>query len=386
MSLNDFPVDPAGRQPRGIIKISDSTVTGWIDFTVTNNSYSEADTFDVSFAATALPSSNDPAWFSQQGEIFVEILAGFPSDPDSPNASELTSLIYGRVDDIEFDPVRTIVKLTGRDLTGAFIDTKLTTQYQNKKASDIIQDIAGKHGIETNVKTTDAVVGSPALAKVGTYYLRDTVQLGTNNSEWDLISWLARESGLVAYVAEKTLNFVPDPRSGAEPYLIQWKQPDSAGGPPQANVIDVSFSRAITVAKGISVTARCASFLGPTLERSYPRSPRSIKPGQSSPYGPVQNYYFNLPPGKTAEQVEAFAEAKYREITSHAMKLTASMPADGILDVSTPIRVQGTGTDWDQTYFPRSIRRRLSMEGDGYVMEIEAQNTTPELEQAGSGG
>lgn len=377
-SLNGFPPKPAGRRPRGIVKIDGKAVPGWIEFTVTNNSYAEADTFEVTYAASALPKSNGADWFmGQAADLFVEIFAGLPSDPDSPNASELTSLIYGRVDDIEFDPVRTVVKLTGRDLTGAFIDAKLITQYVNQGVISIIQSLADSHQIEAFISPAP-----PQDLKVGTYYERDTVQLGTNNSEWDLICQLARENGLVTYVSGKTLNFVPDPRPSATPYLIQWKKPDSAGGPPQANVIDLEFSRSMTVAKGISVTVRSASFKDKPIVRSYPKNPRGIQPGKSSPYGALQPYYYNLPPGSTVQQVEAYAEGTFQQITSHAMKLRATLPADGVLSINMPIRVQGTGTPCDQIYFPRQIRRTLSMEEGGYMMEVEAQNTTPELAQA----
>lgn len=378
-SVNTFPVVAAGRRPRSIVKVSGTAVPGWIDCAVTNNAYAEADTFRVTFGISMLPASNNVAWFSQQTEIFVEILTGFPSNPNAPNAAELTSLIYGRVDDIELDPVQRALTLTGRDLTAVFIDTRLTTQYQNKTASQIVQAIAQKHGLAASVQTTHAIVGSPALAPVGTYYLRDNVRLQTSNSEWDLITWLARESGLVTFVQAQTLYFVADPRTSATPYLIQWQPPNSAGGSPQSNVQELSLSRSLTVAKGISVTVQCANFLGPTIVRSYPRAPRGIKAGGSSPFGPTQNYYFNLPPGKTAAQVEAYAEAKFNEISSHAMKLKATLPADGLISVSVPVKVQGTGTAFDQTYFPRAIVRRMDM-GGGYNMDIDAQNTTPELD------
>ncbi|MGH8218989.1 MAG: hypothetical protein ACREUT_10565, partial [Steroidobacteraceae bacterium] len=323
----------------------------------------------------------DLAWFAKQAELFLEVLAGFPADPGAPDASELTSLIYGRVDSIEPDFGQGLLTLPGRDLTAVFIDTKLTKQYSNQTASQIVSAIASAHGVSANVTTTRAIVGSPVFAQVGTYSLRSTVHLTTSNSEWDLIAWLARESGFVAYAQGKSLYFGPDPLPSATPYLITWQPAPSSGGPPSSNTEGLAFSRSLTVAKGIAVTAQSGSFMGPVITRSYPRPVRSIKPGQASPFGPTQGYLFTMPAGKNAQQVEAFAEAMYREIAAHAMKVHGELPGDTVLAKTMPIRVQGTGTAWDQLYYPRSIVRRMSME-EGFAMEFDAQNSTPELDQA----
>ena len=138
--LNTVPTVAAGRQPRAVVRVNGAPMPGWVSWEVTANTYYEADTFRVSFATSAMADQTAPAWgaldkslgrklkaadwFSQQAEIYVEILAGFPSNPADPSANELSSLIYGRVDDIEFDPVSTMLSLTGRDLTAVFIDTR----------------------------------------------------------------------------------------------------------------------------------------------------------------------------------------------------------------------------------------------------------------------
>src|SRR6185312_15026296 len=109
------------RHPRAIVKLSGTAVDGWISWEVTSNTFYEADTFRVSFAVSDLPPANDANWFSTQKELFVEIFAGFPSNPDKPDPSELKSLIYGRVDEMDFDPLQATINLTGRDLTAVFI-------------------------------------------------------------------------------------------------------------------------------------------------------------------------------------------------------------------------------------------------------------------------
>lgn len=117
MTINPQVAAPAARSPRAIVRVSGVPVDGWIEWEATNSTFFEADTFNVSFAVSRLPQAFDLNWFSQQNEIFIEILAGFPSNSARPTASELTSLVYGRIDDIELDASETILTLPGRDLT-----------------------------------------------------------------------------------------------------------------------------------------------------------------------------------------------------------------------------------------------------------------------------
>jgi hypothetical protein len=372
--LNTVPAVAVARQPRVIVRVAGTLLPAVVSWEVDNNDYYEADTFRVALAVSKLPTANDANWFSSQTEIFLEVLAGFPSNPNAPDASELTSLIYGRVDDIAYDPVATLIHLTGRDLTAVFIDNKLANQYQNQTASAAVEAIAGAHGIAMEVTETSTLIG--------TYFANEQVRIQANRSEWDFIAWLAREEGFVAYMQGQTLYFGEDPRIGADAYEIQWQPPGSSGGPPSANVTELSFSRSLTVAKGITVTVRSRSLISNTpVVQSYPIGAKTIKPGASSPFGSTQNYFFNARAGLTPVQAQQYAEARYNEIVSHAMKLSARLPADLILSVSTPISVSGTGTAFDQTYYPRSVKRSMSND-EGFVMQVEAQNTTPELEEA----
>lgn len=360
-------------QIRAGISGSPVSLTAYLNWSVTNNSYYEADTFHVELAVSALPDDNDKLWFSQATELFVEIFAGIPADPTAPTVGELDSLIFGRVDDIEYDIVGTTMSLTGRDLTGVFIDSKIADEYVNQTSSQIASSLAGKHGITANVSATKT--------KVGTYYQIDQTLMQANRSEWDLLCYLARHEGFVVFVQAQTLYFAEDPRTGSDSYVIQWQQPQD-GGPPSANAVSLSFSRNMTVAKGISVTVRSTSLTGNSpIVQSYPTGPKQIAAGKASPYGGAQAYYFNLAPGHTAIDCEQYAQKMYQQIASHAMKVKGELHADNILSVQVPMKVTGTGTDWDQDYFVMSVVRTMSME-DGYSMSFEAQNTTADLAAA----
>ena len=126
----------------------------------------------------------------------------------------------------------------------------------------------------------------------------------------------------------------------------------------------------------MSVTARSPNLVtGHAVSQSYPTTPKEIGAGKSSPFGPAQNYFFTMAAGKTPTEVAIFAQKTYEDIISHEMKMTAYLPADDLLTISTPVMVQGTGTAWDQLYFPRLITRELSTDA-GYRMTVQAQNTS----------
>jgi len=377
----------AARRPRAIVRVNGTPIAqaipasenavvlpGWIAWSVVNNSYYEADTFRLSFATSPLPQANDASWFMTQREVYVEIFAGFPADPTNPQVAELQSLIYGRVDDVHYDPVQRTIELTGRDLTAAFIDTKITSQWTNQTASSIAQSLAAAHGLSSVVQ--------PTFTKVGTYYQIDQVHLQANKSEWDLLAYLARQEGFVCYVQGQQLFFQPDPTNQSDPYQIQWQAPASRSGVPVANAVELSFSRSMTIAKGITVEVRSASSKNKTpVVQSYPSAPRGIQPGKSSPFGSVQAYFGTLPRDSSPAQVQKAAKEMYDEIVAHEMKVTARLAGDNLLTIQTPIRVTGTGTAFDQTYFPREITRMMSLD-EGYEMTVEAQNVNPDTAPA----
>ncbi|MFD2271422.1 hypothetical protein ACFS07_10480 [Undibacterium arcticum] len=202
------------RQPRGVVKVNDLRMDGWIRWEVDNNTYYEADTFRVTFALSALPVAYGDAWWASQQEIFIEIFAGFPVDAENYSATELQSLTYGRVDDVTFDPVARTLQVSGRDLTAMLIDAKTSETFQNLTASQIATQIAQRHGLTTTYVTATS-------KRSGKYYQIDQVRVNQQRSEWDLLTALAGEEEFAVYVKRKDLHFEPAVAPGANPYSTE---------------------------------------------------------------------------------------------------------------------------------------------------------------------
>jgi hypothetical protein len=93
------------------------------------------------------------------------------------------------------------------------------------------------------------------------------------------------------------------------------------------------------------------------------------------PFGQPQVYSYTIP-GLTKQEALVKAQALLSEISKHEMRLEAHLPADNILTAQTLVTVQGTGTPFDQVYFPDSVIR--SMDDGGYRMQLAAKNHSPE--------
>jgi phage protein D len=367
--LNTLPVVPNARQPRGAVKLNGEVIPGWVSWEVDNNAYRSADTFRVVFVISMLPATRDAAWFAAQSSMMVEILAGFPADPAHFTPSELDSLLYGQTDEVLFDPVKGTIELSGRDLTAALIDTKTSEHFANQTASQIATVLAKRHGLTPVVTATKS--------KAGDYYKDDHASTTQQQSEWELMTFLANVEDFVLYVKGQELHFEPRPGEQTSHYAIAWDAPNADRAFPIANAVSLQFSRNLTIAKGVTVEVHSWNAKQKKgFSASWPKAAKAVQPGQSA--AKTQVYRYNIA-GLTQDKALQRAQSIYKQIIAHEMRLTAYLPADNVLDCTKTMMVRGTGTGFDQVYYPESVMRSMSLT-EGYRMNIRAKNTSPELE------
>ena len=359
------------RQPRALVFANGKPVSGLVDFEVENNTFYQADTFRVQLALSNQPKETDFAFWAGQKKITLEVYAGFPRDAENYTKAELELLITGECDDIEINPVRDEIVLSGRDFTNRLIDSQTSEKFQNETSSQIVEKIAKRHGLDAKVKATKA--------KVGTYYANEKASLTKRQSEWDLITWLAEREGYSVYIKGNTLYFQPKIADSEKPFVIKWTAPDKETASWQIDTVDISFSRTLTLAKDIIVIVN--SYDPKTkkkisVKRTATQTKNTKNAGEAQPVGDAQQYVF-YKPNLTVQDAEKLAESRLREISSHQVKMSCEMPADNALQTENLIQVTGTGTAFDQTYYPDKITRTFSVDR-GYVMHIEAKNHEPE--------
>lgn len=361
---------PTGRQPRGAVKVNGVLIQGWVEFEVDNHSFYSADTFRCRFSGALLPPDRDLNWFSEQQDMYVELFIGFPPDAASYSPADLVRFIYGQVDHIRLDPLTNSVEVDGRDLTRVFIDTKTTQKWPNQTSSQIATALAVKHGLTPSVTPTSTVVGK--------YYEIDHVNMADERSEWDILTYLADLEGFKVWVRGQTLYFQapPDPTK-TEPYELVYEVTSTDSGP-RANWEAGTLTRACTVSRGIQVKVRSWNkkyAKGFTV--AYPSNVKTIRVG-SATIGNGGQIYSKTVPNLTQDQALKYAQNWYQQLVAHEMKIEGlTMPGDNDLDTTSVIKLSGTGTAFDQMYFPDSISRSMNFEG-GYEMTIHAKNHAPD--------
>lgn len=354
----------SARQPRGIVLVNGKAAT-WEEIEVENNGFYSADTFRVKL----LPSIDfTAALLTDTVPLQIAIYLGFPSNPQSYAASDLTQMIIGNVDEVVYEPDQGCIELHGRDYTALLIDTKTSiNQWLNHKPSDIVSAVAGGHKL--------LVDQDPSPGFSGKYYAQDTVRLNTEKTEWDLLTWLASELGFVVYVSGTTLHFklpVIDP----SPYPFIYTPGSAASASPEYPGNRLRLSRNLTVAKGINVEIR--SFdpkTGKVSIGTYPSAPKGIAPG-SAGSSTRQNYIFTKPNLNTA-QCTARAQAIQQQISQHEMRIEFDMPGDPTLTIQRQIKLAGTGTAFDQLFYLEKINQTMTFDG-GYLMQVSAKNISAE--------
>ncbi|QEL14793.1 phage late control D family protein [Limnoglobus roseus] len=355
-SLNN-PRQPAGitRRPRPVVMLNGTRLPAKavISLDVTNNSHFTADTYRVELAVGGLPLAFGPSYWadSQNDQVSIGVSLG----GETPAA-----LIVGQVDDVEWDVTGRRITLSGRDLSAALIDNKTAEKFQNQTASEIAQALALRNGLDSSVQATETLAG--------TYYEIDHAISTHEETEWDLLVYLAEREGFDVWVSGTTLYFQPSPATSNPPYVMLWSEPGD--GSFASNASSLHVSRSQTLSRDVIVTVRSWN---QKQQRAFTVTAKRSQAKKSQRRGGTAQTYSFIRPNLTHDQAQQFAEAKAEEITRHERILSASLPGDNAMTTRATLRLVGTGTDWDQLYYPDSVTRRLSMQ-DGYRMDVRAKN------------
>lgn len=365
------------RQPRWAVKVGGKLAVGAVSVTLTTNVMFTADTFQVILAASAKPLGMDWAAWVVAMHDDVEVRAGFPADPLHWTADELPMIFWGESDSIEVDPVADTITLTGRDLTARFIDKKVIAKFPNLTPSQIAAQFAAEYGMQTEI--------TPTTTKAGRFYQIDHVQMSTTETQWDLLTFLAQQLNWDCYVFGKTLYFGPKPAPNTNVFVIQ-----APTGRPQetTNVIGIQFARSFTVARDVIVQVRSwntkfAKGFTKTAKSSFSvKTPLVGQEGGVSPgdAGNAQIYSYTIP-RLTPNQALQKAQALLEQITRHELRVQIQMAGDVIPGKAQPIHIQGSGSIFDQHYWPFQITRTMQTSPNGadeFSMEIHAKNHSPQ--------
>lgn len=370
--INDPNPQSQGQRPRGLVFANGEQLSQVLEFQIDNNSFFQADTFSLTLALASQPENRDFGWWAVQEKIELEFYIGFPADPDNFTRSELTHFLTGYADDLEFDPIYDTMIFSGRDLTSKLIDYKRAISFVGElTASGVVEQIARERGL--------IPVVTPTQKPVGSYYQIFHKLITSDSTYWDIVTRLAQIEQYQVYVKGHELHFEPRTAPDADPYVIRWQKPEvDERGFPIANTTRLKFTRNLSIAKDLKV--RVLSFDQKTKQKVEEVAQRKRVYNKSTSKAtkftdPPQEYVYSLP-NLTPDQAQRRAQAILEELSRHEMNLHADMPGDVILTPRNVVRVEGTETAFDQTYYASSVSRRYTR-GGGFEMHLEGKNQTP---------
>ncbi len=153
----------------------------FVSFSVENNAFRGAGTFELTLAISALPPDMQLLnWWAVQTTIRTELFISIVTQTGVNEKRHIT----GSIDTWHYEPARFEISAEGRDFTAKLIDAKTPGEsFKNLTSSQIVTTLAQRHGLTPVVTAT--------TQRVGEYYQIDSTHLTGEQTEWDLITSLA---------------------------------------------------------------------------------------------------------------------------------------------------------------------------------------------------
>jgi phage protein D len=343
------------RKPRAWLVVEGQSIPV-LECEVSVHRHQSADSFSATISLSRSAAQGmDAGFWADKKSVKAEIKA---TNGEGGNPGGGTTLVKGSLDQVEISFDKGTVHVNGRDRTKELLDKKSREKFQDRTASDIVKEVAGRHGLTVQEDSTQD--------KAGKQYVRQHDRISDHESEWSLIVALAEREGKVAYIKGDTLYFTAPGNNDSEggSFTVRYSPPS----PQQA-------------ASGNFVRLRCLRNLALSGEvkvevQSFDRRQKKVITGKKESGGggegnPVE-YNYRIP-GLSQSEADAIADKKLQENTKHEKVIEIEMPGDTSVDPRMMLQLQGTQSSFDQSYFIDSIRHMFGFH-IGYEMLITARN------------
>jgi phage protein D len=343
------------RQPRLRLIANGARIDGVIAAELTSNNHYAADRFRATIAIG--PGAGGPGTnWAEAASIFCDLQLSLDA------GLSWTSLVQGAVDSIDIDPVGGTVRIAGRDLAAALIETRTQETFANQTSSEIATTLAGRHGLQADAQATTTPVGRYWQLEHDRITLD---QFSATISEWDLLTTLAQHEGFDVWVSGTTLHFRPRGIAGGPEFMLRPVATISGA----ANVAGLRLERSLTLAGDIEVVVKSWNS---RQQNAFVQTARAARePGTSRKRKPQRYVY--VVPNLTPDEALKLAQRRLAELTRHERVIDAEMPGELDLAPRMMIGVEGTGTGFDQVYWIDEIERSLHV-GHGFTQRLRARN------------
>lgn len=319
------------------VAINGKLVTGILHLSVSSSNCYTADTFSVTFAIGPPPLCGIVFWASLSSAYLEITLTTGP-------ASELITLVTGKLDSMTIDPVNGTVSVEGRDLSASLVDNFSQRDFINQTASEIVDTVARNHGLDAVVSSTSGSVGRYVADN---YTKLSLGQFSRFRSDWDLVVELARENSYDIFVVGQTLYFQPavDIAFGSRRLY-------------RSDYRSIRLERMLST--NITPSVRMQSWNCQNMVPYVSGGALNIDgTDQASNMSTDADYLFSVP-NLTSQQVDQSAARYGREVGRLRVVVVVEGPWDLTISLRTPLYIAETYSILDGPYHVESIDRHYT--------------------------
>jgi hypothetical protein len=350
MTANDFGGDV--RSPRISLRIDGFTVSTVTDLTLTDAADSQSNRFQANLTTRNL--AGDPPWLRADASSASIDIAVLSSGTDTQLLA-----FHGFADQIFFDPVRQQARIRGRDESAILSESSPQLSYYNQTASEIVIQIATRHGLPAICTETADIVGSFRNGSHNQLFHTTHSQF---RSEWDLLTHLARNEEFELFIRDRTLVFSP---LAALPTRI-WPISTS-------NVINMGCQRTLPLGGRPRLQIQSWNSASSQAFSFSIDDPDDIIDTTEG----VPMEHVIVKPNLSPNDVEKLARRYMRQLKSQQTSIYFTMPGETAMRARDTISLSGVGKKYDTLYMISSIRRRFSSTG-GFLQYVRATPTIPD--------
>jgi hypothetical protein len=309
---------------------------GGAQFPVENGSVEQHSTRKTSTFSCALPMSfpgaeQALAQIEDNTAVITVMTRGVPS-----------TLFTGEADTTEFDLIGRVIRITGRDKSAKLHENKTNEKWQNKKGSEIVEDLGKRAGLTVHTDASGLMAGKKLE--------QDFVRLSDNVSFAYVIHKLAQVDGARWWVDQNGELQYRINSSAQSTYTLNYHAPDV--GPISADFVALRIRHNLQAGKNLNIKVK-----------SWHAREKEVFEYESNVEGKggTTNHSYHVP-NLLNDHVKQYARSRAKELARHEITVHATVPGDPTVNVSMALQLNGTKY-WDQTYEMDSVHHQFGMGG-----------------------
>ena len=338
------------------VLVGGQVLTGVVQAEVRSCNHYAADSFKI-VAALELDFWAGAKFWASESHLPVDVQ--FSLD----RGCSFCSLIQGLVDVVSLNVIDGSVRLSGRDFSAGLIEARTQETFSNRTASEIAAVFAARHNLCPAVITTATPVGR---YYGGSYAAATLDQFTQSTTEWDLLAYLARCERYDLSVRGSTLYFRPIADPNTPVTVIR-----------PENLTNIMLRRNLPLARDVEVTIKSwnSQMQQGITERMVGSSCNSDVTDLETDTTSLQKYIF-MRPNLTPDVALRLAQQQITELCRHERTVDLVMPGELTLSPGDVVLLDGTETEFDQTYYVE-LTERIMHPRRGFTQSVSLRSASP---------